>query len=78
MLCETLKFDPALTSDKVELEEKETSEIIEPGTLPPEVRVKNPHFDITPLELITGIVTENGLLTPRQVIEFMDKQAGGS
>jgi len=78
VLCEILKFDPTLTSDKVELEEKEISEIIEPGTLPPEVKVKNPHFDITPLELITGIVTENGLLTPRQVIEFMDKQAGRS
>ena len=78
VLCETLKFDPTLTSDKVELEEKEISEIIDPGTLPPKVKVKNPHFDITPLELITGIVTENGLLTSLQVIDFMDKQAGQS
>ena len=44
------------------MEEKEPSEVVEPGKLPPEVRIKNPYFDITPLELVTGIVTENGLL----------------
>ena len=73
VLCETLKFDPRLSGDEVDLEEKEPSEVIEPGRLPPEVRVKNPHFDITPLEMITGIVTENGLLTPGEVISYMQK-----
>ena len=61
--------------NEVDLEEKEPSEVIEPGRLPPEVRVKNPHFDITPLELITGVVTENGLLTPEEVISYMPKQS---
>ncbi len=75
VLCETLKFDPRVSGDEVDLEEKEPSELIEPGRLPPEVRVKNPHFDITPLELITGIVTENGLLTPGEVISYMPKQS---
>ena len=75
VLCETLKFDPRLSGDEVDLEEKEPSEVIEPGRLPPEVRVKNPHFDITPLELITGIVTENGLLAPGEVISYMQKQS---
>ena len=75
VLCETLKFDPGLSGGEVDLEEKEPSEVIEPGRLPPEVRVKNPHFDITPLELITGIVTENGLLTPGEVISYMQKQS---
>ena len=74
VLGETLKFDPRLSGGEVDLEEKEPSEVIEPGTLPPEVRVKNPHFDITPLELITGIVTENGLLTPGEVISYVQKQ----
>ncbi len=74
VLGETLKFDPRLSSGEVDLEEKEPSEVIEPGRLPPEVRVKNPHFDITPLELITGIVTENGLLTPGEVISYVQKQ----
>jgi len=62
VLCETLKFDFSLKSDKVDLEEKEPSEVIESGKLPPEVRIKNPYFDITPMELVTAVVTENGLL----------------
>jgi ribose 1,5-bisphosphate isomerase len=71
VLCETLKFDPRLRSEEVDLEEKETSEVIEPGRLPPGVSVKNPYFDITPPELITGIVTENGVLKPEDVIHYM-------
>jgi len=75
VLCETLKFDPRLKGDEVDLEEKEPSEVVRPGVLPPEVKVKNPHFDITPLELITAVVTENGLLTPEGVISYMQKQS---
>jgi len=67
VLCETLKFDSRLRGDEVDLEEKEPSEVVEPGKLPPEVRIKNPYFDITPLELVTGIVTENGLLHQRKL-----------
>jgi len=73
VLCETLKFDPRLRSDEADLEEKEASEVSEPGRLPPEVRVKNPYFDITPLELVTGIVTENGVLTQGEVIKYLEK-----
>ena len=73
ILCETLKFDPRLTSTQVDLEEKEAWGVVESGKLPPEVRVKNPCFDITPLELITGIVTEDGLLTPEEIISYMQK-----
>ena len=71
VFCETLKFDSRLRGDEVDLEEKEPSEVVEPGVLPSGVRVKNPYFDITPLELITGIVTENGLLTPEEVINYI-------
>jgi len=74
VLCETLKFDPRLNSTQVDLEEKETWEVVESVKLPPEIKVKNPGFDITPLELITGIVTENGLLTPEQVISYVEKE----
>ncbi len=73
VLCETLKFDPRLKGDEVDLEEKDTSEVVEPGRLPLEVSVKNPYFDVIPLELVTGIVTENGLLTPEEVINYMGK-----
>jgi len=75
VFCETLKFDPRLKGDEVDLEEKEPSEVVEPGRLPPEVKVKNPYFDITPLELVTEIITENGLLKPGEVISYMEKQS---
>jgi len=67
VLCETLKFDSRLRGDEVDLEEKDPSEVVGPGKLPPAVKVKNPYFDITPLELVTGIVTENGLRHQRQL-----------
>ncbi len=76
VLCEALKFDRRLTGDKVDLEEKEPSEVVETGRLPPGVRVKNPYFDITPLKLITGVVTENGLLMPGEIISYMEKRPG--
>ncbi len=68
VLCETLKFAPRLRSNEVDLEEKETGEVVEPGRLPPEVRIKNPYFDITPLELVTAVVTENGLFTAKKLL----------
>ena len=71
VVCERLKFDPRLKGDEADLEEKEPSEVVEPGRLPPEVKVKNPYFDITPPELVTGIVTENGLLEPEEVINYL-------
>jgi len=78
VLCETLKFDPRLRSDEVDLEEKEPSEVVDLGRLPPQARVKNPRFDITPLELVNGIVTENGLLAPEEVITYMSQLKAAS
>jgi len=73
VLCETLKFDPRVNSSEVDLEEKEPRELVAPGVLPPEVRVKNPYFDITPLDLISAVVTENGLLMAEEVISYMQR-----
>jgi len=75
-LCETLKFHPRLRSDEVDLEEKEPSEVVEPGELPPEVRIRDPYFDITPLELVTAVVTENGLVAAEEVVNYMQRHAG--
>ncbi len=77
VLCETLKFDPGLRGEEVDLEEKEPSEVVEPGRLPPGVRVRNTYFDVTPPELVSGIVTENGLLLPGEIISYMGRQMGG-
>ena len=71
VLCETLKFDPRLSSSEVDLEEKESAEVVESNKLPSGVAVKNPYFDISPLDLVTGVVTENGILTPEDIISYM-------
>jgi methylthioribose-1-phosphate isomerase len=34
---------------------------------PKDVRVYNPAFDVTPASLISGIVTEKGILKPREI-----------
>ena len=70
VLCETLKFDSRLKSDEVDLEEKEPDEVADPANLPPEVRVRNPYFDITPLELITSVITENGMFTAKKLAKI--------
>ena len=67
VLCETLKFDSRLKSDEVELEEKEPDEVADPANLPPETMIRNPYFDITPLELINSVVTENGMFTAKRL-----------
>jgi len=77
IFCETLKFAPRLKGDEVDLEEKEPSELVKPGRLPPEVRVRNPYFDVMPLELATGMVTENGFLTPEEAIIYLKRLSIG-
>jgi translation initiation factor eIF-2B subunit delta len=74
VLGETLKFDPRLKSGQVDLEEEEPSAVVKAGSLPP-VKVRKPCFDITPLELVSGMVTEDGLLTPQEVIDYLKKKS---
>ena len=56
------------TGDDITIELRDPEEIKsryyrEPSTLP-EVKCYNPAFDVTPHELITGIVTEHGVIGP--------------
>ncbi|MFC1950006.1 translation initiation factor eIF-2B [Chloroflexota bacterium] len=78
VLCDTFKFDFKLRSDQVDLEDNEPSEVVETEGLPSEVRVKNTHFDITPLDLVTAVVTENGLLTTRRLLDTWRETMGQS
>jgi ribose 1,5-bisphosphate isomerase len=71
VLCETLKFDRTVSGSNVELEEKDSSEVISPGTLDPAVEVKNPYFDITPPHFITAFITEKGLINPLALKAFL-------
>jgi len=51
----------------IEIEERPAAEVLEIRGVriaPPGTEVRNPSFDVTPTELITGIVTEEGVLRP--------------
>ena len=61
-------FDLTLESgDQIPIEERKSEEITHgfgKQTAPAEVRVYNPAFDVTPAELIRGIITEHGVIQP--------------
>jgi methylthioribose-1-phosphate isomerase len=51
--------------DSIEIEERSADEVLEIRGVriaPPGTEVRNPSFDVTPAELISGIVTEEGVL----------------
>jgi methylthioribose-1-phosphate isomerase len=61
-------FDPAIKSGKkIPIEKRESAEVTHfagVATAPKGVKVYNPAFDVTPANLITGIVTEHGIIHP--------------
>jgi ribose 1,5-bisphosphate isomerase len=71
VLCETLKFDSRSKGNEVDLEEKEPGEVADLSSLPPGILVRNPYFDTTPPDLITAVVTENGILTIGELLGLM-------
>ncbi|MGF1498706.1 MAG: S-methyl-5-thioribose-1-phosphate isomerase [Elainellaceae cyanobacterium] len=64
---------------QIPIEERDTCEVCQVGdiTLTPQgVDFYNPSFDITPAHLITGVVTEHGMVTPNKLHELPSSQAG--
>jgi len=60
-------FDFESTPQDVIIEDRSVDEVVKVGKrriAPKGVRVFNPAFDMTPPELITGIITEKGVLEP--------------
>lgn len=60
-------FDFESTPDDVIIEDRSVDEVVKVGKkriAPKGIRVFNPAFDMTPPELITGIITEKGVLKP--------------
>ncbi len=67
------------TGDEIIIEERDAEEIRSLGstkTAPDNIPVYNPAFDVTPAELITGIVTEKGVLVPpyKESIKMLEKK----
>ncbi len=60
-------FDLANTLDSIVIEERSADEVVKIAgkrIAPKGVRVFNPAFDLTPPNLVTGIITEKGILYP--------------
>lgn len=60
-----------ISGDKIPIEERSSEEVRtalgSTHLAPPEVEVYNPAFDVTPADLITGIITERGVVEPSRV-----------
>jgi methylthioribose-1-phosphate isomerase len=60
-------FDMTRKAQDVVIEERGRDEITTIGNrifVPPSVPVKNPAFDATPMEMVSAIITENGIIRP--------------
>ena len=61
----TIDFNTAEGKDIV-IEERDAEEVLHFGlsrTAPEEMKVHNPAFDVTPHELVTGLITEKGIIS---------------
>lgn len=76
-------FDFSITSgDEIPIEERSPEEVTALGgrrVAPEGVRVFNPAFDVTPHDLVTAIITEEGVLRApyHKSIEVLKQQKGG-
>jgi len=60
-------FDPVKKARDVIIEERGRDEVTTMGNrtfVPPEAGVKNPAFDATPMDLVTALITEKGIIRP--------------
>ncbi len=54
-------------------EEHVTEEVLPPESLPTQkIKVRNPYFEVVPVELVTAYVTEEGILRPSQIVELIE------
>ncbi|MCW4009321.1 MAG: S-methyl-5-thioribose-1-phosphate isomerase [Candidatus Bathyarchaeota archaeon] len=71
-VTELLKFDPAtLYGEYEKIEERSRDEVWKEA--PAELTVRNPAFDVTPRDLIHGLICEEGIVSPQSVAEVMHR-----
>ena len=81
LLCvaETFKFSPrTISGEMIEIEERDPAEVIDEEILAtmPNVKVRNPAFDITPAEYIDLIITEVGAFPPQMAYAVIKEHLG--
>jgi translation initiation factor 2B subunit (eIF-2B alpha/beta/delta family) len=60
VLCDTMKFNVLnYLGQEIELEEMDPEEVVKPTD---NLRVRNFYFEVTPPELVTAIITEEGIM----------------
>ncbi len=72
VVSELLKFDPATLYGEYEKIEERSRDEVWKGA-PPNLVVRNPAFDVTPRDLIHGIICEEGIISPQSIIEVMHR-----
>ena len=59
------------SGEDIPIEQRSSQEVISlhggPAIAPPNVEVLNPAFDVTPADYVTGIITEQGVLSPHDL-----------
>ncbi len=60
----------------VEVEERASSEVIPDDELHQDIKVRNPAFDATKPDLISGIITDEGIIQPGEARELIKKHFG--
>jgi ribose 1,5-bisphosphate isomerase len=72
VVSELLKFDPATMYGEYEkIEERSRDEIWKEA--PSELNIRNPAFDVTPRDLINGLICEEGIISPQSVTEVVHR-----
>ena len=72
VVSELLKFDPAtLYGEYEKIEERSRDEVWKEA--PVKLNVQNPAFDVTPRDLIHGIICEEGIVPPHSVAEVVHR-----
>ena len=77
--AETYKFSPrTLLGEMVEIEDRAADEVIDPELLKemPNVKVRNPGFDVTPAEYLDLIITEVGAFPPAMAFAIIRDYLG--
>jgi ribose 1,5-bisphosphate isomerase len=68
VLCETLKISPqSWSGDLAQLEEKEPTEVLEQHIQG--VNIRNFYFDRTLSKLVTGVITEQGIMGKKEIMQ---------
>ncbi len=71
ILADTLKFDTStLWGLPFRIDQVKREDVLPPGA-PASALARSPHFDVTPPHLVTGIVTELGIINPTACFSVM-------